>query len=147
MKYVLLLILLLLAILDPSAMQAQSPPQQLGLFETWIPVSADSIGTGVRYTYVGATAPGDSAEVAYGQSGGAAAWRAIVGGEVWAKTLTGGPAFPVSVELGEIEYYLATHPLERERLEALLFDRDQLGFIRFFGAQTPDAPVPVVRSP
>lgn len=125
------LVLLLLLFALPLTVQAQTPPSELRLFETWVPVRSDSISTGVRLIYAGATAPADSAEVAYGQSGSAAAWRAIVDREVWAKPLTG-PAFPVSVELGEIEYYLSQNPDERAHLEMLLLVRDTLGFVRYF---------------
>ncbi|HMB90571.1 MAG TPA: hypothetical protein VKP65_06975 [Rhodothermales bacterium] len=53
---------------------------------------------------------------------------------------------PVSVELGGLAHYLDMNPLERERLEALLQDMDNLGFTRHFGAQQQGSS-PVSRSP
>lgn len=137
MRYTVLLLLLSLFTL-PS--KAQTPPESLALFNTWAPISTDSIGAGIRIIYRGSSVETDSAEVAYGQSGSAAAYIALVNGEAWAKTSTSG-AFPVSVELGEIEYYLATNPDERTRLDRLLLLRDNFGFVKYFGATGGNAPI------
>ena len=122
MKRSLLIVLLAAFAVSAEAQEAphiSSPPAKLSQFETWVVQGKTVLDGGARHRIV-YTSDADTAVVWTNLQGEPRLFRARLGGEVWARTLTAG-TFPISDSLA-MAYEWMQDATFRRQLEALLED-------------------------